>query len=196
MKFKVGDKVRIRKDAVVNQVYNGITLFPWMKEEAEDVNKITDVCSNGQCEIDTTLYTYDFSMFELVEDSNTPEKLVIYREGNKTIAKYYKGDKVVTVVAKCAPEDEFNFEYGAKLAMDRAIEKMKEEEIGYGWVKCIGYRQNKEFYFTVDKKYKVYDDGRITSDDGYTYGGKDGCNNSKEKVMKYLSEWYIFEEVN
>ena len=194
MKFKVGDKVRIRKDAVVDQLYNGLTLFSWMKEEAEDVNKITNVYGNGRYEIDTTPYIYDFSMLELVEDSNTFEKFVIYRENDKVIAKYYKGDKTAIAEVKCVPEDDFK--HGAKLAMDRAIEKMKEEEIGYSWVKCIGYRQNKEFCSTVDKKYKVYNDGRITSDDGYTYSGKDGCSNSKEGVIKYLSEWYIFEKVN
>lgn len=192
MKFKVGDKVRIRKDAVIDQLYNGITLFSWMKEEAKDVNKITYVYGDNLCEIDTTPYTYDFSMLELVEDSNTSEKLVIYRDNNKTIAKYYKGDKTVTAEAKCAPEDEFDFEYGAKLAMDRAVEKMKEEEIGYSWVKCVGYRQNREFTFTVDKEYKIYNDGKITNDNGYVYSG----SKTKEETLDFLSKWYIFEEVN
>lgn len=191
MKFKVGDKVRIRKDAVVDQVYNGLTLFPWMKEEAKDVNKIINTYGDGRYGIDTTLYVYDFSMLEPVDDI-MPEKLVIYREDNKTIAKYYKGDKTVTAEAKCAPEDEFDFKYGAKLAMDRAIEKMKEEEIGYSLVKCVGYRQNHEFAFTVDKEYKIYNDGKITSDNGYVYSS----SKTKEKALDFLSDWYIFEEVN
>lgn len=192
MKFKVGDKVRIRKDAVVDQVYNGLTLFPWMKEEAKDVNKIINTYGNGRYGIDTTSYVYDFSMLEPVDDDIMPEKLVIYREDNKTIAKYYKGDKTVTAEAKCAPEDEFDFEYGAKLAMDRAIEKMKEEEIGYSWVRCVGYRQNREFTFTVDKVYKIYNNGKITNDNGYTYSG----SKTKEEALNFLSDWYIFEEVN
>lgn len=192
MKFKVRDKVRIRKDAVVDQLYNGLTLFSWMKEEAEDVNKITNVRGNGRCEIDTTPYTYDFSMLELVEDSNTFEKLVIYRENDKVIAKYYKDDKTVTAEAKCAPEDEFSFEYSAKLAMDRAIEKMKEEEIGYSLVKCVGYRQNHEFDFTVDKEYKIYNNGKITNDNGYVYSNSE----TKEEALGFLSKWYIFEEAN
>lgn len=191
MKFKVGDKVRIRKDAVVDQLYNGLTLFSWMKEEAEDVNEITYVRDDGRCAIDTTSYIYDFSMLELVEDSNTSEKFVIYRDKNKTIAKYYKGDKTVTAEAKCAPEDEFSFEYGAKLAMDRAIEKMEEEEIGYSWVRCVGYRQNREFAFTVDKVYKVYNNGKITNDNGYTFSYYE----TKKDVLDFLSRWYIFEEV-
>ena len=191
MKFKVGDKVRIRKDAVVDQVYNGLTLFPWMKEEAKDVNKIINTYGDGRYGIDTTSYVYDFSMLEPVDDI-MPEKLVIYREDNKTIAKYYKGDKTVTAEAKCSPEDELSFEHGAKLAMDRAIEKMKEEEIGYSLVKCVGYRQNHEFTFTVDKEYKIYNNGKITNDDGFVYSNSE----TKEEALDFLSKWYIFEEAN
>lgn len=192
MKFKVGDKVRIRRDAVINQLYNGIALFSWMKEEAKDVNKVTQVYNNGYCEIDTTPYTYDFSMLELIKEPTAFEKLVIYRKDNKTIAKYYKGNKTVTAEAKCAPEDEFDFEYGAKLAMDRAIEKMKEEETGYSWVKCVGYRQKEFFDFTVGEKYKIFDNGRITDDTGYTYISED----TKEDMLNFLGKFYIFEEVN
>lgn len=195
MKFKVGDKVRVRKDLVYNCQYNGLTFFPWMKTEAKNVNRIIWTDNNNRCGIDTTSYTYDFSMFELVEEPVFLEKLVIYRENNKTIAKYYKGDKTVSAEAKCSLEDEFDFGTGAKLAMNRAIEKMKEDEESYSWVKCIGYRQSNEFYFTVDKVYKIYDDGRITADNGYIYGVKDSFNNSKVKTMEFLGEYYIFEEV-
>lgn len=196
MKFKVGDKVRVRKDLVYNCQYNGLTFYPWMKTEAKNVNRIIWTDNNNRCGIDTTSYTYDFSMFELVEEPVFLEKLVIYCENNKTIAKYYKGDKTVSAEAKCSLEDEFDFGTGAKLAMYRAIEKMKkEDEVDYSWVKCVGYRQNYEFYFTVDKVYKIYDDGRITNDNDFTYGGKDSYRNSKEKVMELLNLYYIFEEV-
>lgn len=193
MKFKVGDKVRVKKGLVGDICYDGVYFTYGMAELSGKIFTVERADVGGYYFLNDGFgYCWTESTLEFA----LSEKLVIYREDNKTIAKYYKGDKTVTAEAKCAPEDEFNFEYGAKLAMNRAIEKMKKEEIGYGWVKCIGYRQNKEFCFTVDKKYKVYDDGRITSDDGYTYGGKDGCSNSKEEVMKFLSEWYIFEEVN
>lgn len=45
------------------------------------------------------------------------EIIVIYRDGNKTIAmNKVTGEKAE---AKCSPEDEFNFSVGAKLALDR-----------------------------------------------------------------------------
>ena len=192
MKFKVGDKVKVKNGLVGGSSYDEVYFTYGMARLGGKIFTVEQASVGGYYYLnDGCGYCWTESMLEPIR-----EKLIIYCEDNKTIAKYYNGDKTVTAEAKCAPEDEFNFEYGAKLAMGRAIEKMKEEEIGYSWVRCVGYRQNKEFCFIVDKKYKVYDDGRITSDDGYTYGGKDGCSNSKEEIMKYLSKWYIFEEVN
>lgn len=200
MKFKVGDKVRIRKDAVVDQLYNGVTLFSWMKEEAEDVNEITYVRDDGRCEIDTTSYIYDFSMFELIEDSNTSEKFVIYRDKNKTIAKYYKGDKTVTAEAKCSPEDEFSFEYGAKLAMDRAIEKMEEEERVYTNIICTWSRYanspNCVGHFTEGKMYKVSNDGHIYTDMGFDWRQYAQNCQTKDSILNTLSLNYNFVEVN
>lgn len=46
------------------------------------------------------------------------EQITITRHGDKVVAKY--GNKVG--VAKCSPEDEFNFEVGAKLALERLFE--------------------------------------------------------------------------
>lgn len=46
------------------------------------------------------------------------EQITITRHGHKVVAKY--GEKVG--VAKCNPEDEFNFEVGAKLALERLFE--------------------------------------------------------------------------
>lgn len=189
MKFKVGDKVRIRKDAVDNHRYNDITLHSWMRKELKDVNMIT--WANGDlCKVEENPYTYSMSMLELVEKSDS-EKLVIYRNGSKTIAKYYKDNKTFEAEAKCSSEDEYDFKTGAELAMNRVMDKAKEEEIGYSWVKCVGYRQKNEFCFTVGKEYKIFNNGNITNDNGYTYAGGD----SKKAMLDFLSKWYIFEEI-
>lgn len=53
------------------------------------------------------------------------EKIVITHDGKTTTATKYCGDgSKVTATAKCAPEDEFNFEVGAKLALERLTEKV------------------------------------------------------------------------
>lgn len=188
MKFKVGDKVRVKNGLVGGICYDGVYFTYGMAELGGKIFTVERAEAGGYYYLnDGHGYCWAESTLEPIE-----EKLIIYCEGNKTIAKYYKGDKTVTAEAKCAPEDEFNFEYGAKLAMDRAIEKMKEEEIEYSWVKCVGYRQKYEFGFTVDKAYKIYNNGKITNDNGYIYSG----SKTKKEALDYLSNWYIFEEVN
>lgn len=84
-----------------------------------EVEKIVGYGYNLSC---SDIYIYTDEMLEPVDDA-IPEKLVIYRNSNKTIAKYYKGNKTVTAEAKCSPEDEFSFEHGAKLAMDEPLRK-------------------------------------------------------------------------
>lgn len=191
MKFKVGDKVRVKKDLVIGNWYGKDTFSSGMKDSLGGVFEVEKIVGYGYNLSCSDIHIYTDEMLEPVDDA-IPEKLVIYRNSNKTIAKYYKGNKTVTAESKCAPEDEFDFEYGAKLAMDRAIEKMKEEEIGYSWVRCVGYRQNHEFTFTVDKEYKIYNNGKITNDNGYVYSSSE----TKEEALDFLSKWYIFEEAN
>ena len=55
----------------------------------------------------------------------TDEKIVITHDGKVTTATLYgvMGNKV-TATARCAPEDTFDFNVGAKLAMERLMEKV------------------------------------------------------------------------
>lgn len=67
-------------------------------------------------------YTGDHCWFFKEEDikpaTKEEEQITITRHGDKVVAKF--GEKVG--VAKCSPEDEFNFEVGAKLALERLFE--------------------------------------------------------------------------
>lgn len=192
MKFKVGDKVRIREDLVVGRTYGGITNYSFLSETDGHlgVQTIVNITNSGNYRLNKATFIYSGEMLEPVEEE-VSEKLVIYRNGNKTIAKYYKGDKTFEAEAKCSPEDEYDFKTGAELAMNRVMDKAKQEDIGYSWVKCVGYCQNREFYFTVGKKYKIFNNGNITTDNGYTYAGQD----TKKAMLDFLSKWYIFEEI-
>lgn len=192
MKFKVGDKVRIRKDLVVGRTYGGITNYSFLSETDGHlgIQTITHITNSGNCRLNKATFIYSEEMLEPVEEEIT-EKLVIYRNGSKTIAKYYKDNKTFEAEAKCSPEDEYDFKTGAELAMNRVMDKAKEEEIGYSWVKCVGYRQKNEFCFTVGKEYKIFNNGNITNDNGYTYAG----GHSKKAMLDFLSKWYIFEEI-
>lgn len=61
--------------------------------------------------------------FDLVTEG---DKIVITTDGVTTTAKMYCGKEVIKKAeAKCAPGDKFDFEFGARLAMDRLIEDTK-----------------------------------------------------------------------
>ena len=190
MKFKVGDKVRVREDLIIGKWYGKDTFSIGMKDTLGGVYEVKKIFGFGYKLDCSDIYVYTDEMLELV--CCFEEKIITYRKDNKVIAKYYKGNKTVTAKAKCAPEDEFDFEYGAKLAIDRAIEKMNEEEIGYTWVKCVGYRTKEYFSFTVDKRYKMYNDGKIIDDTGFIFS----CSDNKKDTLSFLSDYYIFEEVS
>ena len=192
MKFKVGDKVRIREDLVVGRTYGGITNYSFLSETDGHlgVQTIVNITNSGNYRLNKATFIYSGEMLEPVKEE-VSEKLVIYRNGEKTIAKYYKGDETFEADAKCSPEDEYDFKTGTELAMNRVMDKAKQEDIGYSWVKCVGYCQKHEFNFTVGKKYKIFNNGKITHDYGHTYAGY----HSKKDMLDFLSKWYIFEEI-
>ena len=156
MKYKVGDKVRIvskwgegcrqsskgKMDKWLGKVMTvrdvGITLYR-MVEDIEDNESggwyWTENCIAGlACE----------------------NKIVITTDGAETLARLYGGNKVIkTATAKCAPDDTFNFETGAKIAFDRLFEKHEKEEPKHfnGKIVCV-----KEYPgFTVGRIYEFVD---------------------------------------
>lgn len=65
--------------------------------------------------------------FDLVTEG---DKIVITTDGVTTTAKMYCGKTVIKKAeAKCAPGDKFDFEFGARLAMDRLVEDTRDAKI-------------------------------------------------------------------
>lgn len=104
--------------------------------------------------------------------------IVIYRKGYETIALDKTTGK--KAVAKCSPEDTYNFYTGAQLAFDRLTgveekvveqpEKQAENEGFNGFVECIKNEYKHCLVmsgFTIGKIYEVKN-GKITTDNGYT----------------------------
>ena len=119
-KFKVGDKVRVRKDLIVGKNYGGLTLFvgPMSGFRGEEM-VITNITALGNYDT-TSPFIFSDEMLELVKPIE--EFIVIRRDKSDVIASYKRGDEIVrTAKAACAPSDEFNFETGAKLAFDRLM---------------------------------------------------------------------------
>lgn len=53
-------------------------------------------------------------------------KIVVLRDGNKVTATSYRdGEKITTGVAKCSPEDTFDFAVGSRIAMKRLFAKFE-----------------------------------------------------------------------
>lgn len=58
------------------------------------------------------------------EEDNMDEKIVVLRNGKTvTATKYADGKKVNSATAKCHPDDKFNFNVGAKIAVGRLVGK-------------------------------------------------------------------------
>ena len=123
MKYKVGDKVRVRKDLVVDSRYGDDTFAVGMQKFSGKTMTIYDITPKNKYKLkeDFDRYNWTDEMLEDVED------ITILVKDNKVIAK--KGNKVG--IAKCSPEDEFDIFTGARLAIDRLEEKCKP----YSWLK-------------------------------------------------------------
>lgn len=123
MKFKVGDKVR----AITNNYgitckenkWEGIVTDAYSDEfTARTIYGINDVS------IGHSYGLLDYRDFELI----TNNKIVITTDGETVTAKKYEGKEVIkSATAKCHPNDEFDFDTGAKIAFDRLTEQPKED---------------------------------------------------------------------
>lgn len=126
MKFKVGDKVRVVRNetntrAVIGDIgiIKGIKeTFPMYAVEFPILRTQYHECQ-GLCGCDRGYWCGE-GMLELVEKKPN-ECIVIYRKDSDVIALDKRTGK--KAVAKCSPDDEFDFNIGAKLAFERLGER-------------------------------------------------------------------------
>lgn len=129
-KFKIGDRVRMTREFMGR--------FPTC---CGTIKCTTDFCGLSYgVEFDEYMsgHTCDGSVkkgygyfviedcLELCEDGHEEDsrKIVITTDGKTTLARLYEANKVIKKAeAKCAPDDVFDFETGAKLAFNRLYEK-------------------------------------------------------------------------
>lgn len=122
MKFKVGDKVRVRADLGVSKCYNGVYVTHEMERLAGKIVTIKESPYPNRYRVNGNWYFWVDEMFE----SAPNHKIVITTDGVETLARLYDGNKVIkSASTKCSPEDTFDFNVGAKLAFERL---MGEEE--------------------------------------------------------------------
>ena len=120
-KFKVGDKVRILDGSKINNYAGG-----WTKKMGRYVGEVYKVANVVH---DSSDSSYILEGFAYVWDERGLERcgnetIVIYRKDNEVIALDKRTGK--KAIAKCSPEDTFDFNIGAKLAFERIMNSNKE----------------------------------------------------------------------
>lgn len=123
--------------------------------------------------------------------NNLREEIIIYRNGNEVIALHKEnGETIKSAKAKCNPEDEFNFNLGAKLAFERLMndgtkDDLHDFKVGEV-VKIIGRNNWANHYFpigTVVEIKNVYEGSKILTCYGHTvYHGNNGFNEQTIKM--------------
>ena len=140
MKFKVGDRVRIRQWDDMKKEFGTVSwgaincsnaFTEGMRElcgKKATISHIYGAFSKNvslkdfeNCEGIDTNWCYSTDMLEPVEDDT---EIVISKDGKEVRAVYKANGMVVKEsVAKCHPDDRFNFKTGAEIAFSRLFEK-------------------------------------------------------------------------
>lgn len=156
-KFEVGDKVRVLDGSKIDG-YIGGWVYP-MKEQVGKVFTISRIIEGhfgtrtGYKFENVKHFVWDERGLELVI-----EGITITRHGDKVVAKY--GKKVG--VAKCSPDDTFDFAVGAKLAFSRLMgepedkPKPKQEFKVGEFVRVIGNSRSTH-YFPIGSIVRIMD---------------------------------------
>ena len=132
MKYKIGDKVRVRDDLRLEEVYkmdNGTdydsVVFEMLKLKGKEATILTYTDSNKYLiSEDGGCWNWTDEMFSGLAVSRP--KIVITTDGKTTTAKMYKGKKLLKAAeSSCSPEDTFDFAVGAKIAFDRLMKNVE-----------------------------------------------------------------------
>ena len=123
-KFKVGDKVRILDGSNIENYAGG-----WTKKMGRYVGEVYKVANVAHYNSISNMYEYELEGVGYVWDERGLERcgnetIVIYRKDNEVIALDKRTGK--KAIAKCSPEDTFDFNIGAKLAFERLMNSNKE----------------------------------------------------------------------
>lgn len=161
-KFKVGDKVRVKTFNERPAHWNPVGEMDHLMGQIVKIDRIY----NGRYVINDRWNTLCHTWYMCDSDFEpvTQDTIVIYRKGSNVIALDKRDGK--KAVAKCSPEDTFDFATGAKIAFDRLIgnEKPKETEYWSGKAVCVENRGIRDG-FTVGKVY-TFINGKTTDDYG------------------------------
>lgn len=123
-KFKVGDRVKV----VGNNFRPHHNLTIGTEAEILTLTGVDDVWVEGQGSYGAINQYINTRDIELVSHP-AKQKIVVTTDGQTTTARLFSGKELVkSAEAKCSPRDEFVFETGAALALDRLLDREKKAE--------------------------------------------------------------------
>ena len=158
MKYKVGDRVRIKTE-LADRTSSGTCLNSKMRKWEGKVMTIKSVgYSTYRMLEDVGELRPGVGWFwgdDWIEGLADNFKIVITTDGNTVLARLYEGKKVIAVAkATCSKDDKFVFATGAQLAFDRLMgnEPKKEEWFTGKMVRTVSvfgtlYPSGKVYYY-------------------------------------------------
>ncbi len=189
MKYKVGDRVRIKTE-LKRQTRSGVLLNPKMRKWAGRVMTIESVTSHtyrmlediGELSPESGWVWGDDWIEGLADDF----KIVITTKGNTVLARLYDGKKVIEVAkATCSKDDKFVFATGARLAFDRLLgNEPKKEEWFTG--KMVRIRDLTLADYSNKGKVYYFKDGYETDRNGRPRHASRRYHSAEEITIAYL----------
>lgn len=186
MEFKVG--MRFKVGANTGEKGDIIEIIELFKTGNYEKARYRTIESKNTYISPNKVFTVDSvfaaSLIPVPEPVKANECIVIYRKGDETIALDKRTGK--KAVAKCSPEDEYDFTTGAKLAFERltGTEESKSEEKTESYYSGKVVAISKVEGFTIGKIYEFVKG--FTKDD-------DGIERPMSSPVKDSQSWYITE---
>lgn len=199
-KFKVGDKVRVRDDLIAGRMYGTLTCFNDLKRYSGVKTTVIGVTMHGSYKLDGCgAYSYSGEMLEPVKEKNT-RFILVTNDGTDTVAVERVDGKVVKKAkARLHPNDEYKWEIGRDLALNRLlygtdyhpaeVKIEKKDEFYNGRVICVDiHNPANNGLYTVGKTYQ-FADGRMICDDGSVIPPYGRCESFREWKKASGSSW-------
>ena len=185
MKYKVGDKVRVRRNLKDGLEYGGVYCNCSMVTLGGKVGTIRRVSTDDIGAY--KLYEHDCWWSDEMLEPICTEKIVVTTDGVTTTAKKYDGKNIIKEAkAVCSKDDEFNFEVGAKLAMERLMKEDKPK-LYNGKVVCVD--PNGISGYTKGRIYQFKDGTTCTDECVPIFYGKHKLRNFEELQSNSLATW-------
>ena len=125
--YKPGDQVQIKNKRGIGWNSNG-KMDHWMGK----ILTLRCKASDGDWRMEEDIKERDGHGWRWSEDDFEPagkEVVVVFRDGQKTVALHKVGKEVVNKsIARCCPDDKYDFMTGAKIAIDRIMGSEKQHD--------------------------------------------------------------------